>query len=34
MDQILRRVQEMKEKEDMQRQIRKETLQKNLEFNL
>ncbi len=24
----------MKEREDMQRQIRKETLQKNLEFNL
>ena len=31
--QILKRVQEMKHREDMQRQIRKETLQRNLEFN-
>lgn len=33
LDQILKRVQQMKEREDIQRQIRKETLQKNLEFN-
>lgn len=33
LDQILKRVQQMKEREDLQRQIRKETLQKNLEFN-
>ncbi len=34
LDLILKRVQQMKEREDLQRQIRNETLQKNLEFNL